>query len=670
MPRKDFPFIRRMNLKAQDLLMPDEDLRLVVNAKYEKSGALRKVKGYTQVGDTLSATTATQFRTDADWGTGAFSSTETLNNTLLLTGGSISQILYNDSHQVYGANWFSQSFVATSTSINKVALYLDKVIGSALNLYDDFSDNSIDSTKWTTTGRVREESGELRLAFRTLDSGSTADTDGKTNGDPIKGGRWLQTAAGNGTSGGSTTIYTEITDGTNRIRINHDYAAGQMYITLSGTYGSGEVSRWSGNESTIEIKESSGDITITNNGVLQYSISAQTIASNSYFRSVVNNVIITSGEFYMRLKDVYFYQTLTAITDLDVRIESDNAGVPSGSAISNGTTTIDDANVQSSVSQLEAVFSTPPTTVVGTTYWIVVKQTGGDSSNYYRIYKQNSPVYSDGAAYYSTNSGAAWAVDPDGDTDMAFILYGAYNSTGTWISPNITLSTGQTLSQLVLDTLDLSTANYIDRIDILDTSNAVQSSYTTDITSGTQKIIRSTDMSFSYTNGNTFRVKITLVSAGTISPGVSRLSVDNPETKILELSPFYQASGTKALMAIVAGTLKRLTSGTWATILPNLLTSGLDTDTIIFRASKGPKIANGAVASATATTFVDTSVPAPNAYQGKMVKIVSGPGAGQVRIIQSNTGTTTSTSTSSSTTTSTTTTRSTSTTKSTSTTAT
>ena len=83
--------LKRLNTKDSDLRMPDADLRLVINAQYEKTGGLRKVEGYEQVGDTMTAVISQQFNKKADWDLGVFSSTEVVSNEVVLEGGIISQ---------------------------------------------------------------------------------------------------------------------------------------------------------------------------------------------------------------------------------------------------------------------------------------------------------------------------------------------------------------------------------------------------------------------------------------------------------------------------------------------------------------------------------------------------------------------------------------------------
>lgn len=659
MAKKSFKQIlfRRMNTKAQDLLRPDDDLSLIINAEPDKQGALRKVKGYSQVGDQLSAIIPYIIDSTEDFNQGSYTNTESVNGDLILQGGLISQPESNDSYDVYGANWFAQSFTATGAVVRKVAPLLDKVTGSSLRTYDDFEDNSIDTARLTTAGNIQEVGGRLRavgLLTGAIAQNSSVKTDDKTAvsppGDPITGFKIGNFTRNRNTAGAGTAYRIELTNGTDSIWIVHLMDVNDMQIELNGVYGSGAVNRWTGTSGSVEIKQANGNIEIYHAGVLRHTIANQNVAANSYFQMKANGGTLTDDNIYIEITDLQVYTSVTDLSDLDVRIETDSGGSPSGTAISTGT--IDDAIVYTDKSFVEASVNVP--TVPGTVYWWVIKQTGGDSANKYRVYKQNSNLYGDGQVKVSSNSGGAWGEDPDAPSDAAFKIYGDYNSPGTWVSNTITTSAA--LTQIVIKHRDLSSDNYISQVAILNTDNIVQSSYSTSITSGTLTVLRSSDFSsgFTFTGSNPFRVKVSLVSLGSITPVIEYIAVDSPEKKILLLTPFYQSSGVRALIALVGGTVKRLVSGQWVDIKTGL-TSGLETGATIFRAYKQPRLASGDVASAdsTSATLSFATEPGVNAYQGKAIRIIAGPGVGQVRIIDSNEGTTTSTSTS--TTTSTTT---------------
>lgn len=660
----------RLNTKAQDLRMEDSDMRLLINAEYEKAGSIRKVEGYTQQGDTLSAIISQSFTTEADWLGGTLSDTETSGDNLVLKGGSISQESYNDNHIVYGDNWIAQSFVATSTTVTKISLFLDKVLGSALQLYDDFDDNSLDTDKWNETGSeqdLEETGGKLRLYGYRVSGMDNKNTEVTTNnktgaspaGEPIKGFKVDFSVNRNPGEAGSPQYYIRLTNGTDIIQIQKSNGTNEMSLSAAGAYGAGlstELKRIAGSGGTVEVTEDGSDIKVYVNSVLQYTFSSVSVQADSYFvaHAAATGTILDS-DVYLILDNVQLYANSTALADLDIRIEGDSSG-PDGTAIANGTSTIDDAVVlEGSVSKIDATFSSP-TTVASTTYWIVVKTSGGSSNNYYRLYKQNSDAYASGETQVSDDAGSSWGDDTDAPSDLAFVVYGSPASSGTWISSNITLASGQTASQIQINHNSLTGTETIARFDIVNTSNVVQSSYTTAIVSGSQTTLTGAlfDSGLTFTNGNTFRVKVTLSSGGTATPVIESIIIDAPTKEITDLRAFYQSSGTRALIAVVAGTVKRLSSNVWATIKTGL-TGGAKTDSTTFRAHKGTVIATGTASSGDLTSLTDdmSPEPSPNYYQGKMIKIVAGKGAGQVRVIQQHTGTSTSTSTSTTTTTTT-----------------
>lgn len=115
--------------------------------------------------------------------------------------------------------------------------------------------------------------------------------------------------------------------------------------------------------------------------------------------------------------------TQVANTDLQVEIQTDNAGVPSGTAVTNGTTTILTSDVGSSFSVIPATFATEPSLTSGTDYHIVLKQTGGDAENYYSVKTNTAGGYALGNIQTSSNSGSTWTEQTD---DMYFTLYTSF----------------------------------------------------------------------------------------------------------------------------------------------------------------------------------------------------------------------------------------------------
>lgn len=107
-------------------------------------------------------------------------------------------------------------------------------------------------------------------------------------------------------------------------------------------------------------------------------------------------------------------------TDLQVRIETDNAGSASGTAVTNGTVTIP-AFSDTSYLWKTAAFAISPELSGNTTYWLVLKHVTEGSGNSQYFWQGNpcTPTYAYGnTARYAT---AAWAADTS--TDQLFSLY-------------------------------------------------------------------------------------------------------------------------------------------------------------------------------------------------------------------------------------------------------
>jgi hypothetical protein len=106
-------------------------------------------------------------------------------------------------------------------------------------------------------------------------------------------------------------------------------------------------------------------------------------------------------------------------TDLTVRIETDNAGVPSGTLVTNGSATLT-AFTSTSFLWYSVAFSTAPVLDAGTTYWLVVQHAteGTGNSQYYWGSDASSPAGDGNAATYSAGAWAATA-----GTDMLHVVY-------------------------------------------------------------------------------------------------------------------------------------------------------------------------------------------------------------------------------------------------------
>jgi hypothetical protein len=105
--------------------------------------------------------------------------------------------------------------------------------------------------------------------------------------------------------------------------------------------------------------------------------------------------------------------------NLTVTIEGDDAGKPDGSAIA--TFTITAASLTQSINFITADNASNFSLTGNTKYWIVLKTTGGDNSNKYYVYSEDSDTYANGNFATSPDSGANWT--DDYTTDLVFYLY-------------------------------------------------------------------------------------------------------------------------------------------------------------------------------------------------------------------------------------------------------
>lgn len=117
---------------------------------------------------------------------------------------------------------------------------------------------------------------------------------------------------------------------------------------------------------------------------------------------------------------LYLKKASGTTTELTVRIETDSSGVPSGTLVTNGSSTIA-AFSATSYAWKEASFSTSPMLMAGTTYWLVLHHTteGSGNSVYNWGSDGSSPTYTSGnAANYASSTWTA-----DANTDCLFRIY-------------------------------------------------------------------------------------------------------------------------------------------------------------------------------------------------------------------------------------------------------
>lgn len=95
------------------------------------------------------------------------------------------------------------------------------------------------------------------------------------------------------------------------------------------------------------------------------------------------------------------------------KIETDTAGSPSGSVVTNGTSSTVASSTLNSSSKVRAqyTFSTPPTLTANTPYWFIIEKTTGQATNYEWI---QSAVAANNYASFSGKyyNGTSWAASP------------------------------------------------------------------------------------------------------------------------------------------------------------------------------------------------------------------------------------------------------------------
>ena len=98
--------------------------------------------------------------------------------------------------------------------------------------------------------------------------------------------------------------------------------------------------------------------------------------------------------------------------DVTLTIQTDTAGSPSGTPVTNGTMTITAAEIGANPTWINKTFTTAPILAASTLYWIVLTTTGGDVSNFVQWHYNNAGGYANGSAKYYV---AAWAAIASSD---------------------------------------------------------------------------------------------------------------------------------------------------------------------------------------------------------------------------------------------------------------
>jgi hypothetical protein len=182
------------------------------------------------------------------------------------------------------------------------------------------------------------------------------------------------------------------------------------------------------------------NIQVTCGGIVNQKSADNALADVS---STTNLMDSTAREYAQSFMVPYSDQTFQGIQlaikktgapgNITWRIETDNAGSPSGSLVSadaTGTITAGDATTSMSYIVDYTNSGNPFTLSANTTYWLVVK--GGatlDASNKWEFGSPTSATYARGYAKLSTDTGASWA-NFGSKTDLSFrVLHGGGQGT-------------------------------------------------------------------------------------------------------------------------------------------------------------------------------------------------------------------------------------------------
>ena len=114
--------------------------------------------------------------------------------------------------------------------------------------------------------------------------------------------------------------------------------------------------------------------------------------------------------------ELYLLKASGTPGDITVRIETDNAGVPSGTLANASLTTTIPAFTTASYAWKTAEFPASVTLSASTTYWLVAKVAAQPNDTYYNLaVDASSPTYTAGNMANSADGGATWTADTGRD---------------------------------------------------------------------------------------------------------------------------------------------------------------------------------------------------------------------------------------------------------------
>lgn len=121
--------------------------------------------------------------------------------------------------------------------------------------------------------------------------------------------------------------------------------------------------------------------------------------------------------------DVSLKKVASPTDNLYIEIQTDNAGEPSGTVVTNGTSdNVDGSTLTTGFTDISFTWSAEPNIEAGNRYWFVIKRSGaGDDTNYYQAEYSSVNAFRSGAALKYTNS---WTVNTGVNDDLVFTMTG------------------------------------------------------------------------------------------------------------------------------------------------------------------------------------------------------------------------------------------------------
>lgn len=178
-------------------------------------------------------------------------------------------------------------------------------------------------------------------AYRYIGVTTSADTGGKTNGDSLTSVQWNHTYTGDIHADGGS-LYGELSNGTDYIRIANSLADGSINIVTAGSYGSSTTNVAGVVSGTMNIQQVGSDIQVSIDGVIKKTISNKSVASGSDFRLYVA-VTNPSSSQNLTVDNVYtgvaVSESFASIISGAGSVASDNGATGKAIALIASTTT-------------------------------------------------------------------------------------------------------------------------------------------------------------------------------------------------------------------------------------------------------------------------------------------------------------------------------------------